>query len=145
MASGMLLMIIGIIVLFNAKPIPFTSFEQKQLYESNLYQHLEKIGIATRAIVSSAIKQTESTTNLWVKFFTRDGQSTQAYIPLTKQPHHEGDLINIIYNPENAQQARIAPREEMQLNWPLFGWCLVIGLTLFWLGYFRYKISGGIE
>lgn len=144
-AVGILLVIIAIMALFITKPMRFSSFEQRKLYESSTYQQLEKSGVATRAVVSAVIKEPEASTNLLVKFFTQEGKGSEAYILLTKVSYNEGDLVNIVYNPENTQQARIAPNEEMELNWPLFGWCMVIGGMLFWLGSFRHKVSGGLE
>lgn len=144
-AVGILLVIVGVVALFITKPMRFSSFEQRKLYESSIYQQLEKSGVATRAVVSAVISEPEASTNLLVKFFTQEGKGSEAYIMLTKVAYNEGDLVNIVYNPENTQQARIAPKEEMELNWPLFGWCTVIGGMLFWLGSFRQKVSGGLE
>ncbi|MFD1259769.1 DUF3592 domain-containing protein [Entomomonas asaccharolytica] len=144
-AVGILFMIIAMVSLFISKPMRFSSFEQRKLYESTIYQQLEEAGIATKAVVSAVINESELARNLLVKFFTQEGKRAEAYILLTKIAYNEGDLVNIVYNPENTQQARIAPKEEMELNWPLFGWCMVMGIILFWLGHFRYKVSGGLE
>lgn len=142
---AILLIIGGVISLFFTIPIRPKSFEQRQLYESATYQQLAKTGVATKAIVMTVIINKDTLTNLVVKFFLQDGTRTEAYIPLTKVRYSEADLVNIVYDLNNPSLARIAPAEEQTLNWPLFGWFMVLGIILFWSGSFRHKVSGGLE
>lgn len=142
---AVLLIIVGIISLFFTVPMRPKSFEQRQLYDSATYQNLAKTGVATKAIVTAVIPDKDSITNLMVKFFLQDGTRVEAYIPLTKVTYSEADLVNVVYDLNNPNSARIAPAEEQTLNWPLFGWFISIGIILFWLGSVRRKVSGGLE
>lgn len=142
---AVLLFIGGAFSLFIKQPIKSTTYQQKELYNSPIYQYLAKSGKEKKAWVSTVIHNKDDTNNIVVKFFDEQGKTIEAYIPLIKVNHNVGDFVDILYNTNNPEQARILPRSETAYNWPLFGWCVSIGIILYWLGALRQKVSGGIE
>lgn len=144
-ALAVLLFIGGIFALFIKQPIKPITHNQKELYNSSLYQYLAKSGKEKKAWVSSIKNNKDNTSNIIVKFFDEYGQTKEAFISFVKVKYNEGDFVDILYNVNAPSQARILPQAETVYNWPLFGWCISIGIVLYWLGAFRQKVSGGIE
>lgn len=142
---AVLLFIGGICSLFIKQPIKPITHKQKELYSSTLYQYLDKSGKEKKAWVTSIRNNKDNTSDIVVKFFDEYGQTKEAFIPLIKVKFNEGDFVDILYNVNAPEQARILPDAETVYNWPLLGWCLSIGVVLYWLGMFRQKVSGGIE
>lgn len=144
-AVALLLLVGSVFALFIKQPIKPINFKQKELYSSSLYQFLAKSGKERKGWVSFIKGNKDETHDISVRFFNDQGQTVEAYIPMIKVQYNEGDFVDILYNPNNTREARLAPSMEASLNWSLFGWCFSIGIALYWLGSFRQKVSGGIE
>lgn len=142
---GVLSILGAAIAVFFPIPIKASDYSQEQLYASELYQYLDKQGVEARAFVANVIPDKANTDSLVVSFFDTKGKRTQARISMVKVKHNHGDLVNVVFDPERPHYAKLAAYDELQMNWGLVGWLVVMGVMLFWIGAHRSRVSGGIE